>query len=245
MSGTKVSQLSSATTVALTDITYLVNGGNPRSLSLAALIQFLLSQNVITTVNGHSGVAGAVTLAKSDIGLANVPNVIPVTSLNSMTGAVTVTAGTGLTITPSGNTIAVGVSPTLALPWGALSGTIANQYDLATMLAAAGIQQGVRTITVTSFSTSTQSGGNFLPADPATLWTNVNCPSAISVNIPAGMGSIVGALLEVRQVGSGPVSITNDPSVTLFSPIGVPTKTIGIGTRMQLVNIGPDSWEYR
>ena len=244
MTGVKVSALLPAANPVDTDLTYLVNGGSPRSMALSALLTYLMSKAVVTTVNGHPGVAGAVTVTKGDVGLSNVPNVAPVVTLNALAGALTIAGGPGLVVTAAGNTVTVSPSG-LTIPWGNLTGAIGLQTDLAALLASAGIQQGVRTLTVATSSGSVQVAGPFVSSDVLALWNNVNCPTAVSMNIPVGLGAIVGALLEVRQGGAGPVTVTGDVGVTLFAPIGVPTATGGIGTRMQLVCIGTDAWEYR
>ena len=244
MTGVKVSALLPAVNPTGADITYLVNAGSPRSLTLSALLTYLLAQTVVTTVNGRPGANGAVNITKGDIGLPNVPNVNPVTTLNALAGGVTIAAGNGISVSAAGSNITINVSG-LTLPWGSFTGTVSAQTDLAALLASAGIQMGVRTLTVSTSSASLQSAGNFIGTDVAALWNNVSCPTSVSVNIPVGLGASVGALLEVRQTGSGAVTVTGDVGVTIFSPIGRPTTTIGIGTRMQLVCIGTDAWEYR
>lgn len=235
MTGVKVSALSPATAPGLQDSTYLVNGGNPRNLTLGALITFLESQGLVASVNGHAGVAGAVTLVKSDVGLGNVPNVNPVVSLNSLAGAVTLAGGSGITLTIQGNIVTISIG-TLQIPWGSMTGTLANQADLSAVLASVGIQQGIRAVTA---------AGNFLPADPSNLWVSVNSSTPVSMNMPVGVGQVIGSLIEIRQAGAGIVAITSDLGVVIFTPNGSLTTTGGIGTRLQLVCIGTDAWEYR
>jgi hypothetical protein len=51
-----------------------------------------------------------------------------VTSLNSLTGALTLVGGTGITVTPSGSNITISSSG--AAVWGSITGTISSQTDL-------------------------------------------------------------------------------------------------------------------
>lgn len=235
MAGTKVSQLSAATNPSVSDLLYLINAGNPRSITLSAFISFLLANNIVTSVNGHTGVSGAVTVTKADVGLSLVPNAVPVGSVNTLTGAVVLAAGNGIALTPVGNTITLNVSG-LTNAWGSMTGSITNQGDLAAQFASLGVQQGIRAVTVSS---------NFLSTDITNLWISCNSALAMTMNIPIGLGTAVGALIEVRQAGSGVVTIISDVGTTLFAPNGIATSTAGVGTRIQLVNIGTDSWEYR
>ena len=68
-----------------------------------------------------------------------------VTSLNSLTGALNITGGTGITVTPSGSNIQVSTSP-FGFPTGSVAGYFGNSWFL---------QNGFTTITVASGSCTT------------------------------------------------------------------------------------------
>jgi hypothetical protein len=199
------------------------------------MLALLLTHNVVTTVNGKTGTAGVVSLAASDVGLGNVPNISPVASINSLNGALTLAAGTGLALSVVGNTLTLNIGA-LSLPWTSLSGDPLSNTALASALATVGVQTAPRTVTAS---------GNFTSADLHSLWVNVDVSAAAVMTVPAGLGGVVGSMLEVRQGGAGPVSITSAAEVTLFVPYGAITNTQYLGQRIQLICTGVDSWEYR
>ena len=57
-----------------------------------------------------------------------------VSSLNGLTGAVIIAAGTNITLTPAGNTITIEATNDATAVWGSITGTLANQTDLQTAL---------------------------------------------------------------------------------------------------------------
>ncbi|HWY34073.1 MAG TPA: hypothetical protein VNX68_05460, partial [Nitrosopumilaceae archaeon] len=64
--------------------------------------------------------------------LSVVPMSTGVSSLNGMTGAVTLAAGSNISLNPSGNTITI--SSTAVTSWGQITGTLSNQTDLQSAL---------------------------------------------------------------------------------------------------------------
>lgn len=57
-----------------------------------------------------------------------------VTDLNGLTGSLTLAAGTGITITPAGNTLTLAATGATSVLWGDIIGTLSNQTDLQTEL---------------------------------------------------------------------------------------------------------------
>jgi hypothetical protein len=216
----------------MSDTLYCVNGGTSKSLAIQVLRDTLTANGMVSAVNGKTG---NVSLSKADIGLSNVPNAIPVNSLNGLNAAVTLANGSGIQIDILGQTITISVA-NLQIPWGSINGDITDQTDLISLLATVGVQQNPRTVT---------DSANFNIGDLSRLWVNVDSPTDAVMTIPLSLGAVIGSMLEVRQCGIGGISIATAAGVTLFSPYGITTTTSHLGQRIQLICLGPDSWEYR
>lgn len=53
-----------------------------------------------------------------------------VSDVNGLTGSISLAAGTGITITPSGNTLTLAATGASGVAWGAITGTLSSQTDL-------------------------------------------------------------------------------------------------------------------
>lgn len=248
MAGSKVSELLASSALTDTDLFYVVNGGNPRKLTVSALTSHLVNnKGVVTSINGKTATTGTVTLVKSDLGLGNVPNVNPVTTLNTLSGAVVITAGANATVQTDGNNIAVGVSPNLTLDWGKVTGDLSSNITLLAALAQLGLQEPPRQVVIDGTETQEQLEAKLLlsSTDVSVHWVNVTSTTDVVMYIPSG-DVPVGSLLEIRQAGSGRVTVnTLSIPVSITQPFGTTFQTNGVGTRIQLVSLGNDAWEYR
>jgi hypothetical protein len=240
MTASKVSEMLAATSPATTDLLYLVNSGNPRKITLGSLADFLTSaKTFVTSVNTLTGVNGAVTLTKSDIGLGNVPNVNPVTTLNSLSGAALIAAGDGLSVTIVGQTITIAVSD-LTLDWSALTGDWTSQTALATALANVGVQIAPRTIDSSSADLL------LTITDCTRQWVDVDFTVPTQLILPT-MSAPLGSMIELRQASAdGVVTVTaQDGGTVINQPANTFYATAGLGTRIQLVSLGSNAWEFR
>lgn len=241
MAGTKVSQLELATSVDNDDLLYIVNNGAPRKIttsSLAAVVKSLAQ--LVSSVNGEvPNASGGVTLTKDDLGLGNVPNVAPVTEINSLTGSINIIpkVNGGLVVTTGGGSIEVSIDPAYEFTWDNLSGNPLNNLQLSTVLAGVGVLTN---------PTLLDSAPYTITVDHAkSMWVNVSSPTDILVDIPV-LDLSIGSVLELRQEGTGTVGITyNNQYMTVNVPTGSVITTSGRGTRIQLVYLGANAWEFR
>lgn len=238
MAGTKVSQLADAADIGLSDLLYLVNSSSPRKLTLQSLINFLTSQHFITSINGLQVSDGSLEMTKSDIGLANVPNVNPVTTLNTLSGLVNIVGDSDISVDVVGSNINLSFANTLSIPFSKLTGDISDNPALAAALATVGIQQPSREINP-STSTALEA------LDASRLWVNVVYGTPVTLTLSA-LNLPEGAIIEIRQGGSGAVSVTEgDGATTIQRPDSIMDVTAGIGSRIQLISLGGNAWEFR
>jgi len=248
MAGSKVSELLASSALGDNDLLYVVNSGNPRKLTVSALTSHLVNvEGVATSVNGKTATDGAITLVKGDLALGNVPNVNPVTTLNALSGAVVITPGANATVQVQDNNIAVGVSPDLTLDWGKVTGDLSSNITLTAALAQLGLQNPPRQVVIDGYETQEQLEAKrlLLDTDVSAHWVNVNSTVDVVMSIPLA-DVPVGSLLEIRQAGTGKVSVnTLALQVAISQPFGTTVQTNGVGTRIQLVSLGNNAWEYR
>ena len=236
MSGVKVSELTNASALSITDLLYLVNSGNPRKLTLNDLILFFKAQTGLTvSVNGIASVNNAITLDKASLALGNVPNVNPVTSLNALSGAAVLVSDGSLVVSVSGQNISFKVNPEFTLDWSKLTGSWETQAQLAAALASVGVQLTPRTTSTTVV----------LSDDILRQWVNVDVAVETQMIVPSSMNAAIGALIEFRQIGQGAVTVTGDAISLVTQPVGSKYKTTGIGSRIQIVSLGGNAWEFK
>jgi hypothetical protein len=198
-----------------------------------------VSKGFVKTINGISTTNGAITLTKTDVGLTNVPNVNPVQTINSLNGTVTVAAGADIIVASSGSTITVGVNPNIEIDFSQITGDISSNTPLSVALAGVGVQTAPRTI-------NTSTGNTLLQlSDTSAVWVNADFGNDTTLMLP-NLNAPVGALIEVRQAGLGKLTIMPQSVETVIStPIGSWTTTNGAGTRIQIVHVGGNVWEFK
>ena len=241
MAGTKISQLAPASNVIASDVLYLVNNGNPRKITLENLFTFLKSHTeVIVTLNGHGASNNALTLTKADIILDQVPNVSPVTTLNGANGAVNILgASNQLSITNVGKNITVGVANTFNLDFSKVSGNWQDNPSLSTALSNLGAQTLPRTLN------SSSSSLDLIIEDTISLWVEADFTGTTNLTLPS-LNASIGAMIEVRQKGLGVIGILSGDAYTFINtPYGTWDVTRGVGTRIQLVHLGDNVWEFK
>jgi hypothetical protein len=240
MAGTRLSLLNSATTLLNTDFTYLVNNGSPRKLTLQKLIEFISSQTeFVKTINGVSATENILTLTKANIGLGDVPNTNPVTSLNTVKGDITLSGATNkIDITISDHTFTFTVSPNFTLDWSKLTGSWVTQTALATTLSNLGAQIDIRVV-------DSSSGVALILDDIKRTWVDANFLTDTELTLSA-IGASAGAMIEIRQKGAGKVTVVSGDAYTFINtPYGTWSQTNGVGTRIQLVCLGNNVWEFK
>jgi hypothetical protein len=249
----------SASAVSASDVIYIVNGGASRKITLTEFVKWSIANGLVGTVNGRTG---TVTLSASDVGLGNVPNIYPITSITAggitLVGDIVLTTADGLTtsVASATKTITIGVG-SLKIPWGSMTGSISNQTDLAAALTNVGVQLSPRYMGTPDFgypvsATIPVTGGTvqFLAEDYNHCWLDIDCPAHVTVNIPLNLApnqTYIGKMLEVRQNNSaGSIAIGHDGGVTMNEPYGGGyTNTYMVGQRIQLVCYDTNKWEYR
>lgn len=242
MAGIKVSDLSVASGIAETDLLYLVNSGNPRKATLLQMLTYLLSKKVVTSINGVDGDGnGVVNLTPANLGLGNVTNALGAVSVNGVEGVLNITASTGITVTGDNAAKTVHVDATaLELPFSQITGDpVADNPALAAALASVGVQLVTRLINAGTGSL------DLTIQDIQRPWVDVDFTTPTSVRIPNAVNAPVGAVIEVRQEGTGVVTIVGDSIQIVNQRPGVRYTTEGRGTRIQVVSLGTQAWEYR
>lgn len=241
MAGIKVSQLETASNVDGDDLLYIVNNGAPKKIStadLAGVVRKLAS--LVGKVNGVApDVAGLVTLTKSDVGLGSVPNVSPVTSVNEIAGAITIfpKVGGGLVVTSDGTSIEIAIDPAYSFSWANIAGDPLTNSQLAATLAGVGVLSAPLALNAAPYELS--------HAHTKALWVNVSSPTDVLVNLPP-LDVTVGTIIELRQEGRGKVGVTYDNQyLTVNIPPGSVTETSGRGSRIQIICLGSNAWEFR
>ena len=207
MSTIKVSDLAPATNLAGADIFYVVNGGNPRKMSLDSLILYIKTNIALAlSVNSVLAINNAITLSKYDIGLGNVPNVVPVVSINGLSNAVNLSAAdTTLLMTTAGQAVSFAVNPNFTLDWSKLTGNFSSQSALASALASVGVQQAPRATSL----------NDIVANDFLRQWVDVDVTTATQMTLPGNMNAPIGALIEFRQKGAGTVTAVGDAISTV------------------------------
>ena len=239
MSGTKVSQLGVASSPADADLLYLVNGGNPRNFSLVALLTWLKSKGVPVSVNAQSVTDGALVLTKTDLGLDNVTNVKGTTTTNGLEGDVVIDGVAGVTVTPNGSTNHLTIDPSgISIPFTQLTGVPTDNSALASVLASVGVQIPVRTV-------NSGSGVNLAITDVQRPWVDADFVGDTQLKIPDTVNAPVGAVIEIRQAGVGKITLTGDVFTIVNVRFGTVFSTNGQGTRIQVVSLGGQAWEFR
>ena len=117
-----------------------------------------------------------------------------VSSVNAQTGAVLITAGTGINVTnPTSGTVQIASTGGAAV-WGSITGTLSSQTDLNTALA------GKEPIT--SYSTLTY-GATVTPVGSAIAqWYNLTATANFSLAVPSGT-PIDGGVVYINVLWSG------------------------------------------
>ena len=243
MAGTKVSQLPFANDPSANDITYIVNSGNSRQISLGELTNYLLTNsNVVTSVNGIIASNNAITVTKADVGLGNVPNVIPVTSLNTLTGNASIVGTTSqINISVSNEDIIMSIDPSYTLDFSHITGDWTSQSGLVSALSTIGLQTPPREININT-SLALES------SDISALWVDCNFENNTSV-VLTPLNIAVGALIELRQAGNGIITVVpglgaSNTYPLINIPVGAFGFTNGIGTRIQISSLGGNTWEF-
>lgn len=241
MAGIKVSQLETASNVDGDDLFYIVNNGAPKKINtfdLATVIKKLVL--LASKVNGVAADAtGLVTLTKTDIGLGNVPNKAPVTTVNELVGDLTIfpKVGGGLEVASNDTSIEIAIDPEYTFSWSNIAGDPLSNAQLATTLAGVGVLTEPVAMNTAPYELN--------ESHSKALWVNVSSPTDILVNLPP-MNVTVGTIIELRQEGTGKVGITYDNQyLTLSIPIGSVTETSGRGSRIQIICLGSNAWEFR
>ena len=170
---------------------------------------------------------------------ATSPTAVYVTSLNGLTGPVTLSAGTGIGINQSGNNLTINNTNSSAI-WGSITGTLSNQTDLNTALNAkqSGPLSGdVTTASTASAATTVESVGGKTASqvstsvDDTTAATDANTASTIvkrdvSGNFSAGTitaslsGNATSATTATNFSGSLSGDVTGTQSATVVSSVG-------------------------
>ena len=241
MAGIKVSQLETASNVDGDDLFYIVNNGAPKkinTLDLATVIKKLVL--LASKVNGVAADAtGLVTLTKTDIGLDKVPNVAPVTTINELVGNLTIfpKVGGGLKVASNETSIEIAIDPEYAFSWSNIAGDPMTNPQLATTLAGVGVLTPPMLMDTAPYELTLD--------HTKTLWVNVSSPTDVLVKLPL-LAATVGTIIELRQEGSGKVGITYDNQyLTLNIPTGSVIETSGRGSRIQIICLGSNAWEFR
>ena len=241
MAGTKVSQLEVASNVDADDLFYIVNNGAPRKITTASVATIVRSlAALVNKINGKTADGtGAVTLTKSDVGLSDVPNILPVTSINALSGPLDLIpkVGGGLSVTTGTNTIEVSIDSAYSFTWDNLTGDPLANQQLSTVLAGVGVLSNPMRLDAAPYALTI--------AHTKTMWVDVASPIDVLVDVPI-LDIAIGSVVELRQAGAGTVGLTyNNQYMTVNVPNGSVIQTSGIGTRIQIVYLGGDAWEYR
>lgn len=239
MAGTKVSELQEATLLEDTDLLYVVNSGSPRKSILNTLYSWLIGKGVVNSISGVTTTNGNVNLTSTEVGLGNVPNVNPVETINTLSGDVTLSAGSNITFNTIGNDINVNVDPALQIGFSNISGTWSDNTSLAVILASLGAQTAPRTINVGTGNT------DLLLSDTSAIW--VNADFGVDTTLQLGeIGAPEGAMIEIRQAGVGKIDVAAATGlVFITTPTGTWNITDGQGTRIQIVSLGNNQWEFK
>lgn len=243
MAGTKVSELNAASSISNTDLFYIVNNGSPRNISISALSDFVKTHtNLINNINDITTTNNSITITSNTVGLGNVPNVNPVTSVNALHGNLNITGNTSqinVITSNTSNSITIAIDSNFTIPFSKISGAWEDNASLLSGLASVGAEMAPRTVNSSSNSYS------LVLSDLNLLWINADFMSNTELTI-SSINAPVGALLEVRQAGSGQVTVINGDANTLINyPYGTWSWTNGVGTRIQLVSLGANAWEYK
>ena len=259
--GAKVSSFIpvSASQAFPTDSLYIVSNNLSCQISLYELVAWMRTNGLVGTLNGRGN---QVTLTSSDVGLNNVTNVTPVTSIT--VSGVTVNNGiafqtadglTANTIISTTRTLTLGIG-NIKIPWGSMNSIFEEQGDLSGKLASVGIQLPPRYLATTGVPVSATipvTGGSvyFIKQDLTNMWVDVDCPAHVEMIIPYNLApsdSYIGITLEVRQNNPlGSVSIFSDSVfVNINNPYGtIYNTTNGVGQRIKLICVSANVWEYR
>lgn len=240
MAGTKVSLLNNATDLQDTDVLYIVNNSNPRKLSLGALNDYVLTNTgAINVINGVNSINNAITLTKSNIGLSNVPNISPVTSINTFNGNLQILGSTQeIDIDNTGSTITLSINPNFSLDFSKITGTWQDQPSVSSALSSVGVQSSP--ISLNANTSLVLDNEHSL-----CLWVDCNFQSNTAVLL-SDFNPVIGTLIELRQAGLGTVTVQPlDGNEFIFYPYGTWSHTNGIGTRIQIVCIGNNHWEFK
>ncbi len=145
--------------------------------------------------------------------LSAVPVTAGVSSLNGMVGPVILAAGSGITLSPFGNTITISSNATGGV-WGSITGTLSNQTDLQTALNAKQNTLTIGNLTETTSSVLQISGG-----------TGAIIGSGLTIQVNQASGSVSGYLSSTdwntfNNKGSGTVTSVSGTSNRITSTGG-------------------------
>ena len=242
-----ISSLNSKDYVVLTDAS---DSLLTKSCTIAQLKDFIDSGSFSLTTTGSSGASTLIN------GVLNIPVYTGgsggVDSLNGLTGAVNITAGTGLSVTLVGNVINIGFS---TLP---ITSLTTNGTSGASTLALGALNipeyQGAITLVTSGSGAATLVGDTLtIPYSPLTLTTNgtggaatlvgttLNIPLyeeglTVSTGLTSGPATLVGGTLSIPDYGSN----AGSPLIAVFNL----SVTAGVLTGSAFVNNFGGTWTF-
>ena len=78
-----------------------------------------------------------------------------------------------------------------------------------------------------------------------TLWVEADFSSTTNLLLPS-LNASVGSMIEIRQKGLGQIGVVSGDAYTFINtPYGTWDVTNGAGTRIQLVCLGDNVWEFK
>ena len=240
MSVIKVSLLPFASNTSGSDVFYLANNLSPRKLTIDRLLEFFnTTSGCINKVNSITTIDNTTTLSYIDMGLGNVTNIKPLTALNNLSGNVTIQGVENIIdVHSSNNIITLSISANNSLDFSKVSGDWASQSGLLGALSALGCKL---TPIYLNYNNSLVLNESHISC----LWIDADFVFNTQLSLPS-FDAPIGSYIKVRQRGAGLVTIIQgDANTSITTPNGVWNTTDGPGTRIQLVSLGNNKWEFK